>query len=122
MIPLIIAIILLSVSILISRQLLLMKEWFLWACMLVETFMRGVDESRKLSILKKAGKKRFCFSLFLVPNRLFRFMIQQVEKNLRDNEHSMKNYSRLVQGIALYDKDYTELLSLIEEAGKKEKA
>lgn len=115
---LIIAIILLSVSILISRQLLLMKEWFLWACMLVETFMKGVAESRKLKVLRLAGKKHFRIVLLLIPDSIFRIMIQRVKKNLKDNDHSLKNYNRLVQGIALYDKDYTELLFLIEEAGK----
>lgn len=122
MIPLVVAIILLSVSILVSRQFLLMKEWFLWACMLVGTFMRGEAESRKLKILKQAGRKHFRITVSLLPERLFRVMIRYFEKDLCDSDHSVKNYNRLVQGIALYDKDYSYLLSLIDDDGKREKA
>lgn len=84
--------------------------------------MRGVAESRKLKVLKLAGKRHFRLSLLFVPDSIFRIMILRVERNMKDNDHSLKNYNRLVQGIALYDKDYAELLNLIEEAGKMEKA
>lgn len=122
MVYLIAVIILLSVSILVSRHYLLMKEWFLWACMMVGTFMRGQAESRKLKVLKEAGKKRFPMTIKVLPKVLFAKFIYQVQKILMDNDHTMKNYNLLVRGIALYDKDYSELLQLIDHEGKEEEA
>lgn len=122
MIPLIVAIVLLSVSILVSWYFLLMKEWFLWACMLAGTFMRGVTDDKRIEVLKKAGRKRFRIVLTILPDCVFRRFIYYVEKDLKDSNNSMKDYQRLVQGIALYDKDYSMLLSLIDDMGKREKA
>jgi len=122
MIFLIAAIILLSVSILVSRHYLLMKEWFLWASMMVGTFMRGQAESRKLKVLREAGGKRFPLTIKILPEALFAKFIHRVQMVLMDNDHTMKNYNLLIQGIALYNKDYSDLLQLIDREGKTEKA
>ena len=122
MIPLIAAILVLSGSILISRQFLLMKEWHLWACMLVETFMRGELSSRKIEVLKRAGRNRFPITTKMIPMCIYRRLLSNVKKDLEDSNNSMKNYDRLVQGIAFYNKDYTVLLRLVDDVGKREKA
>lgn len=99
-----------------------MKEWYLWACMLTEIYMRGEPESRKIDVLQIIGSKRFPITNRIIPKRIFQRIMRYVEEDLRENDNSMKNYNQLVQGIALYDKDYTFLLRLIEDVGKREKA
>lgn len=122
MIPLITAILVLSVGIFISQKCLLRKEWYLWVCMIIETYMRGNPESKKLEILQKAGRNRFPATSKILPNRMYQRVMCYAEKDLRENYNSMKNYYVLVQGIALYHKDYTFILRLIEDVGKREKA
>lgn len=99
-----------------------MKEWHLWGCMLVETFMRGELSSRKIEVLKRAGRNRFPVTSKMIPMCIYWRLLSNVKKDLGDSNNSMKNYNRLVQGIAFYDKDYTVLLRLVDDVGKREKA
>ncbi len=122
MIPLVIAIVVLSVSILISRQFILIKEWYVWAYMLTETYMKDELESRKLEVLKTVGYMRFPITTTILPQNFLCRFVQYVKKDFMDHDNAMKNYNRLVQGISLYDKDYSFLLHLIEDVGKKEEA
>lgn len=118
MIPLVAAIVLLSLSIIMCRQLLLMRQWFLWALMFVDTFMREEAEGKKLNILRCAGKKHFRLPILMMSNSSFQRYIFKLKCDLKEQEHTMSNYYRLVEGIALYQKDYLTLQKVIEYEGR----
>lgn len=122
MIPLVIIIMLLSLSILISRQYILIREWYIWACMLTETYMRGESDQSKLKVLLLVGAKKFPFAIRILPKSMLCSFIQYAEKDFRNNDHSMRNYHRIVQGIEQYDDDYTTLLELIDHVCEEEEA
>lgn len=122
MILLVAAIILFSVSILVSREFLLIQEWFLWACMLVGSFMRGEAESRKLEVLKISASKRFSLFVRIFPEAMWKAFIQRVENEIYAKEYTLVNYNRLIHGIAQYGDDYTNVMKLIEDMREKDKA
>lgn len=113
MIPLVAAIVLLCISIVIYRQLLIMKEWYLWAYLLVETFMKNVPEEKKLEVLRCVGKKRFWFAMSWMSDNHFQKYLLKLNR-IYGQEHSMRKYFRLLEGIALYEKDYKALQEIIE--------
>lgn len=118
MILLVAAIVLLSLSIFMCRQLLLMREWFLWALMLVETFMREEAEGKKLNLLRHAGKKHFRLPILMMSDSGFQRYIFKLKCDLKEQEHTMRNYNLLVEGIALYRMDYLALQKMIEYEGR----
>lgn len=99
-----------------------MKEWHVWACILIETFMRGELDRSKIEVLKRAGRNRFAVTTKFIPMSIYQGLLSNVKKDMEDRINSMKIYNRLIQGIACYDKDYTVLLCLIDDVGKREKA
>ena len=116
MIPLVAAIVLLCMSIVIYRQLLRMRDWYLWAYLLVETFMKNEPEQKKLEVLRCVGKKRFRLMMSLMSDvRFQKYLLRH--KPIYDQGHSMRNYFRLLDGIALYETDYKALQEIIEYEG-----